>query len=164
MMTYGAASAQATGSVSDEAHTVNAVGEFIPTNFLPSAITSVEVGATAMVEGVDYEARPSGIVILAGAIEPADVVLITYTRAAADIVEAMTGAGKEYELMFDGLNEARSGKRTRVRAWRVKPGVLAQLALLGEEYAGAEVTAELLADPTKVGANISRFFKVEIER
>jgi hypothetical protein len=73
-------------------------------------------------------------------------------------------SGKEYEMLFDGLNEARSGKKARVTAYRVKPGALQQLGLIGEEYAGAEVTAEVLQDSTKVGAGISKYFKIEIQQ
>ncbi len=65
--------------------------------------------------------------------------------------------------MFDGLNEARSGKRTRVTAHRIKIGALANLGLIGEEYAAIEATGKLLKDTAIVGAGISQYFKVEIE-
>jgi hypothetical protein len=78
-------------------------------------------------------------------------------------VQALVNSGKEYELVFDGLNEARSGKRTRVRAYRVKIGALAALGLIGEEYAAMECTGKLLKDTSIVGAGISQYFKVEIE-
>ena len=71
--------------------------------------------------------------------------------------------GKDYELLFDGLNEARSGKRTRVRAWRVKVGALAQLALIGEEYAAMEVTGKLLKDTSITGAGLSQYFQIDLE-
>ncbi len=121
-------------------------------------------GKVAPVAGTDYEVRGGGLFVLAGAVMAGGVPwAISYTKAAADVVQALTSSGKEYELIFDGLNEARSGKRTRVTAFRVKPGALQSLGLIGEDYAGLEVSAELLQDSTKVGAAISKYFKVEIE-
>jgi hypothetical protein len=163
---YGAASTEATATVTDEAHADIVIGALIPTNFLPSAITAVKEGATTLVLNSDYTIEPSGIVCLSGgtnALANGDDITITYTKADQDVVQALVNSGKEYELLFDGLNEARSGKRTRVRAWRVKVGALAQLALIGEEYAAMEVTGKLLKDTSIVGAGISQYFKVEIQ-
>lgn len=160
---YGSTTSVTTQAVTDELHADVVVGSFVPTNALPSAIGAVKVGSTVMVENTDYEVRPGGIVILDADINAGDDVLISYTRAAADIVQALTSSGKEYELLFDGLNEARSGKRTRVNAYRVKPGALQSLGLIGEEYGAIEVTGKVLKDTTKVGAGISQYFKVEIQ-
>lgn len=121
-------------------------------------------GKTAPVAGTDYEVRGAGLFVQAGAVMAGGVPwAVSYTKAATDVVQALTTSGKEYELIFDGLNEARSGKRTRVTAFRVKPGALQSLALIGEEYGALEVTAEVLSDSSKVGAGVSKYFKVEIE-
>lgn len=161
---YGSASTTATGTVTDESHAGAMKGDYVPTNFMASAITGVKVGAAVKVAGTDYEARDGGIYIIpAGTIADSSTVLITYTKAAADVVQALTSSGKEYELMFDGLNEARSGKKTRVNAYRVKIGALASLGLIGEDYAALEVTGKLLKDSAKTGAGISQYFKVEVE-
>lgn len=162
---YGTTSATVTGAVTDELHADVNPGDFIPTDFLPSAITTVKVGAVTHVQGTDYEARPGGIYIIpGGAIAALDDVLITYTKAGADVVQALTSSGKEYQLVFDGLNEARTGKRTRVTAHRVKIGAAQNLGFIGEDYAALEVTGKLLKDTTKLGAGISQYFKVEIEQ
>lgn len=164
---YGATSAETSATVTDEALNDVVIGALQPTAFLPSAITSVKKGATVLTENVDYTVEPSGIVPIAGGaggVVAGDDLLITYTKAGQDIVQALVNSGKEYELLFDGLNEARSGKRTRVRAWRVKVGALANLSLIGEEYAAMEVTGKLLKDTSKVGANVSQYFKVEIQQ
>lgn len=163
---YGAATTEATATVPDEAHNDIVIGALIPTNFLPSAITAVKEGSTTLTLNSDYTIEPSGVVILSGgtnALANGDDITITYTKADQDVVQALVNSGKEYELLFDGLNEARSGKRTRVRAWRVKVGALAQLALIGEEYAAMEVTGKLLKDTSISGAGISQYFKVEIQ-
>lgn len=163
--TYGTTSAVVSAPVADEAHTVSGPGEFIPTTFLPSAIGAVKEGTTTLTEGIDYEARPSGIVALAGgALAAGNTVLISYTKAGADVVQALVNSGKEYEMVFDGLNEARSGKRTRVTAYRMKIGAAANLGLIGDDYAALEVTGKLLKDVSKTGVGISQYFKVEIEQ
>jgi hypothetical protein len=164
---YGATSVESTATVTDEAANDIVIGSLIPTAFLPSAITAVKEGATTLVENSDYIIEPGGIVPLAGGtntLANGDDLLITYTKANTDIVQALVNSGKEYEMLFDGLNEARSGKRTRVRAWRVKIGALQNLALIGEEYAAMEVSGKLLKDTSKVGANISQYFRVEIQQ
>lgn len=122
-------------------------------------------GKTAPAAGTDYEVRGAGLYVLEGVVMDGGVPwAVSYTKAATDVVQAITGSGKEFELVFDGLNEARSGKRARVTAFRVKPGALQQLGLIGEEYAGVEVTGEVLSDTSKTGAGISKYFKVEFEQ
>lgn len=161
---YGSTSSVATATVTDEAHADVNIGDFVATNHLAASITNVKKGATSLTENTDYEVRPSGIVVLAGgAIANGDDITITYTKAAADVVQALTSSGKEYELVFTGLNEARSGKLTRVTAYRVKVGALASLGLIGEEYAAMEVSGKLLKDTSKIGAGVSQYFKVEIQ-
>ncbi|WP_326522721.1 hypothetical protein [Sphingomonas sp.] len=161
---YGSTSAVTTAAITDEAHADIVLGAFIPTTHLPSAIGAVKKGATVLAENTDYEVRPSGIIPLGGALSAGDDITISYTKAAADVVQALTSSGKEYELVFDGLNEARSGKRTRVTAYRVKPGALQSLGLIGEDYGALEVTGKVLKDTTKIGAGVSQYFKVEIEK
>lgn len=161
---YGESTVVTTGAVTDEAHTVGSIGEFIPTTFLPSAIGTIKVGATTMVENTDYEVRPGGIKILGGAIAPADVVLMSYTKAGHDVVQAMVNSGKEFTMLFDGLNEARGGKRTRITAYRYKPGAARSLGFIGDDCGSMETTGKLLKDTTKVGAGISQYFKVEVEQ
>ncbi len=114
---------------------------------------------------LDYEFRAGGVYLLAdGAVTDGEVVEVDYTKADYDVVQALTESSKEYELVFDGLNEARTGKKTRVTAYRIKAGALANLALIGEDYGVAEQTGKLLKDTTKTGVGISQYFKVEIER
>lgn len=161
---YGTATVTSSGTVTDESHTGVQKGDFVPTTYMPSAITTVKVGASTKTAGTDYEVRNGGIyIIAAGSIANNDTVLITYTKAAADVVQALTSSGKEYELLFDGLNEARSGKMTRVNAYRVKIGALANLGLIGDEYAAMEVTGKLLKDTSKTGAGVSQYFKIEVQ-
>lgn len=128
-------------------------------------VTWKNMGATTLTVGDDYEIRPGGILILETAdLADGAVIGVSYTKQAVDVVEAITDAGKEYEMIFDGLNEARSGKRTRVRVHRVKVGAATDLGLIGDEYAALEVTGKILKDASKTGAGISQYFKVDIEQ
>lgn len=163
---YGSTEAVTSATVTGEEQTAY-IGAFVKTDSMPSEITKVtdEDGVDTYVEGEDYEVRPGGIFILeGGAISDGETILIDYTSANADVVQALVDSGKEYEMVFDGLNEARSGKKTIVHAYRIKLGALADLALIGDEYAAAQVTGKVLKDSTKTGAGISQYFKVEIER
>lgn len=120
-------------------------------------------GKTTLVAGTDYEVRGGGVYVLGSPTIAGEVWTVGYTKAATDVVQAITGSGKEYEMLFDGLNEARSGKRTRITAYRVKPGALQNFGLIGEDYAALEVSGEILQDSSKTGAGISKYFKVEFE-
>ena len=128
------------------------------------AVTWTCAGKVAPASGTDYEIRPGGVFPFVGSTIAGEVWTGGYTKVAADAVQALTSSGKEYELVFDGLNEARSGKRTRITAYRVKVGAAQSIALIGEEYAALEVTGKLLKDTSKTGAGISQYFKVEIEQ
>lgn len=162
---YGGTSTVATGTVTDEAHNDVVVGALVTTTFMPSAITSVKKGASTLVLGTDYEVRGAGILVKSGgAIITGDDITITYTKAATDVVEMLTNSGKEYEMVFDGLNEARSGKATRVQAWRVKIGAAQNLGLIGEEYAALEVTGKLLKDTSITTAGLSQYCKIEVQQ
>lgn len=117
-------------------------------------------GKTTPVAGTDYELRGGGLFVfntLAG-----EVWTVGYTKAATDVINALTTPGKEYELFFDGLNEARSGKTTTVNAYRVRLGAAQDFALIGDDYAGLELTGKVLKDTTKTGAGISQYFAAKI--
>jgi hypothetical protein len=164
---YGNTTAITTGTVTDEAHADIVVGALTMTTFLATSITTVKKGATTLTVGTDYEVVPGGVIMLAGgpnSIVTGDDILITYTKAASDVIQAITNAGKEYEMVFDGLNEARSGKRTRVRVHRVKVGAAQDLGLIGDEYAALEVTGKILKDTAITGAGLSQYVKIDVEQ
>ena len=77
--------------------------------------------------------------------------------------EALTTSGKAYELLFEGMNEGGTNKRSNVRVYRVRIGAAQGLNWIGEDFAAMEVTGKLLKDPTKTGANKSTYFRVEKE-
>lgn len=123
------------------------------------------MGKIVLVADTDYELRAGGVMVLVATnFTDGEEVEADYTKAATDVVQALTSSGKEHEIFFAGLNEARSGKETNVNAYRVKIGAAQNLGLLGEDYAALEVTGKLLADTNKTGAGVSQYFKAEIVR
>lgn len=127
-------------------------------------VTWTCMGKTALVENTDFEVRSGGVLILSAAsITDGETLTFAYTKATADRVDLLVASGKLYELIFVGANEARGGKKMKYTAFRVKPGFLSGLSLVGEEYAAPTVAIELLEDPTKVGEGISKYVKIEIE-
>jgi len=120
-------------------------------------------GLLAPVADTDYEMRPGGVFVYEDKTLAGEAWTVDYTSVDSSVVQALVTSGQEYQLVFDGLNEARSGKRTRIEAFRVKIGALANLGLIGEDYAALEASGKLLKDTTKVGAGVSQYFKVDIE-
>lgn len=161
---YGESTAISAATITDESHTAY-VGGLIKTTYPASSITTVKEGVTTLVEDTDYTVVAGGIIpISGGALADGDTALITYVKAAADVIQALTTTGQEYELVFAGLNEARSGKAVTVHAYRVKIGAAKNISLIGEDYAALEVAGKLLKDTTKTGDGISQYFKAEVVR
>lgn len=113
--------------------------------------------------GVDYELRNSGIILtLAAFYTDGEPLEADYTTVAQDVVQALTQGSREYEMFVDLINEARSGKRVSVRAFRVRIGTAQNIGLIGEDFAALQVTGNLLADTTKAGG-LSQFFVAGVE-
>lgn len=161
---YGNSTAITTATVTDESQ-VAYIGGLVKTNFPYTSITTVKKAAATLILGTDYDVVAGGIVPkTGGALINGDTVLITYVKAAADVVQALTSSGKEYEMVFAGLNEARSGKAANIHAYRIKLGVAQALSLISEDFAGLEVTGKVLKDTSKTGAGVSQYFKAELVR
>lgn len=137
---------------------------------IATAITTVEPagGGTAYTAGTDYELRDGMLYIPSTSTIPnpvsfAENVQVTYTYAAQQKVEALVSSNKQYELVFIGLNEAQSGKRVRVHAYKVSGGVLQEMAVIGDDFGAGQVSGALLADSTIDGVGLSQYFTWENE-
>lgn len=159
---YGVSSSVASSAVTDESHTAY-VGSFIPTNKpmdLRAAIT-VKEGATTLTLGTDYSVSSGGITVLSGgALSNGDTALISYTALAHNVVQAMTSESKEYELFFEGLNEAREGNTVNIHAHRVKIGATDMLSLIKNDFSSFTVKGSVLRDNSITGVGVSKFFKM----
>jgi hypothetical protein len=164
----GVATVAVAGSVAAEA-VVAYKGGATPLARIPSEITSVETagGGVAYTEGDDYEFSPEGIYIPAGSAIPDPIagapnIEVAYDYLAQTTVEAMVNSSKQYEGIFVGLNEARSGAPVVVRVHKFSGGLLQQMSLIGEDYGAGEVNGKVLLDGTKTGVGISKYFKATL--
>jgi len=159
----------AAGTVTSE-QAVAYKGGYTPLAKIATAITSVVPagGGTAFTAGDDYELRDGQLYIpsdsaITDPVAGAANVEVTYTYAAQKKVQALVNPNKQYEVVFMGLNEAQSGKRTRITCHKVSGGVLQSFAALGEDYGAGEVNGALLADTSKTGVGISQYATIEME-
>lgn len=163
MALYGEKSAVTGASVTGEEVTAR-LDALVPLAHMnPTSVTvKNEAETTTYVAGTDYEVRTGGIYILStGSIADDQALKVSYTYGAQDVVEAMTSSAQEFELFFEGLNEARSGKASIVRVWRARFGAAKNLALIGDDYANLELTGKALADTTKPTGK-SQYFQATI--
>jgi hypothetical protein len=121
------------------------------------------MGKLTLVKDTDYTVKAAGIVLASDAsFTDGQALLIDYTKSAAKRVEALLNSAKEYEVVFAGLNDARSGKAVNVRIHRLKLGAVQNLALIGEDYFAGEMSGKVLKDSTKNGTSVSQYFKTDI--
>ena len=156
--------AEAGGAVADEAHDNVILGGHVPFAKIPdlTAVITVKKGAVVLDKDVDYSLDTSGITIATdGTLVAGDDITVSYTALASHTIEALTTSGDEYELVFDGLNEARSGKAFRVTAFRCKFSPMSGFGLISDDFGSYEMPADVLADPTRSGVGISQYFKIK---
>jgi hypothetical protein len=160
----GTGSSVVAGTVANEP-IVAFAGGFIPTAKPIDTTENVIVvnGATTYVLGTDYTVSAGGITIVAGgAITDGTTLEVTYTTIDHDNVEAITENAKEYELYFEGMNEAKDGRSVNVHIYRTKLSPTDKLSLINDDFASFTVKSKLLRDNSKKGAGISKYFKVQI--
>ncbi|MDO6749014.1 hypothetical protein, partial [Gilvimarinus sp. 1_MG-2023] len=68
----------------------------------------------------------------------------------------------EYELVFEGLNEANGGVAQPLTLYRNKFSPTTGLGLITDEFGTMTIECEALEDTSKTGAGISRYCKNRI--
>lgn len=160
---YGSTSDTASGSQTDEAHVAYQGGLIRLAHPSPTAVTvTSDPSGTTYTPGEDYEVRKEGIFILDGLIDDGDPLLISYSYAAYSAVEALTSGALIYELAFGGLNEADNNSPVVLDIYRLKVSAAKSLGFVGDDFASLEVTGKVLMDPTKTGAGLSKYFRVQM--
>lgn len=156
------------GTVTNEAHTATLGGLLRIAHISPTSVI-VKVGATAQDATAvallgNYEVRAAGIYLLPDAvgIEDGDQLWISYSYGAYMVMEALAASAVELELTFEGMNEADSDKPQIVEIWRASQGVTKSLALISGKLGVLDVEGTLLADQTKTGVGISRYYRVSM--
>lgn len=161
---FGTGSSVSTGSVVDEVVTANK-NAFVPLahTSLSAVVVKNSAGDVTYVANTDYEVRSGSIFILeAGAITNAQSLKVSYTYAAYEKVEAITTGALTLELYCEFANEANSGKPVIVHIYRAQLSPAKALSLLDDKFAELQIDAEVLADTSKTGAGISKYFNVKL--
>jgi hypothetical protein len=118
------------------------------------------MGKVVLVADTDYEVVPGGIILDdAAAFTDGQDLEADFTKAAADRIHAITETAQEYELFIAIENEARSGKAVNVTVHRLKLGAVADLPLIGDDFAAMVQAGEILADSSQPSGESQYFFK-----
>lgn len=154
-------------AVTDEAHIVALGGLVRLAHINPADVEVLDNADPKKPIEADgnYEVRAEGLYILPTAkdLTDGDTIHVTYTYGDYTTIEALTTKAAELDLVFGGLNEADSGKPVLVEIWRASQGVSKSLALItGSDFATLEVEGNVLQDPNKTGAGVSRYYKVSM--
>jgi hypothetical protein len=159
---YGTSSAITGASVSNEAHTITALGETIPL-VNPFGTTSVSVqtaGSTALVLDTDYTYDAVHGTLTALTVLAVDDILVDYTFGDYVNMEAAVAGVKEYAVRFDGINVNDNIPR-QVYLHRVVMNSSTMRSLITEETATLELSGKMLPDNTK-GTGQSKYWVEKI--
>lgn len=161
MALFGDVSAVSGKEVTDEALTAYS-GALVPFNEIPDTEKTITVkddtGTTTYTKGTDYDVTSSGIRILAGStIANEDEIKVSYTSKNHSLIQLLTNSGYEYELFFEGFNDADNGNEVNVRIHRCKFSPTSNLGLIQDDFAELPIEGQALIDTTKTGAGLSKY-------
>lgn len=123
--------------------------------------TSITATGPTYTAGTDFELSPAGLWLPdTTTIPDASNLLTSYTYPAHDRIEAGTTTSAELQVLFEGLNEAESGKAAVVDLWRVSFPAASEIALIAETMAELAFACEVMKDPTK-SSSVSPYFRVQ---
>lgn len=128
----------------------------------PTAITLTRTSDSSEIPLSAVVVSAAGISVPEGSTEitAPTPVTIAYTSTAATRIEPLIEAGAEYRLVFDGLNEADSGRPVIVEVFRWKAPPAEELALIDAENPGKLLAkGEVLADLSRP-AGESPFYRI----
>lgn len=164
----GLVSTTAAAAITDESHTAY-TDMLVPFDNLPDTDMTITVtdstGSTTYTAGTDYLLRNNGIFICdAGSITNASDILVDYQSLARYDIESITRSAVEYEMFFDGFNEADEGKKVTVTCHRISFSPTQALSLITEDFGALPMEFEVLADTSKDGSTESQYFVVALEQ
>lgn len=160
----GAAADVAAGTVTSEVHK-GYKGALIrlskPVDSAVEVVVKSTGGSpTTYVEGTDYLVSPAGITILeTGTVVDAADLDIAYAYPKHANIQALVSSGKRYSLLFEGLNEARSGKPVIIEVFKVNHSP-ASLSVIADQFEGMEFTAKAEKDTTRIGTGLSQYMEI----
>ncbi|WP_405120739.1 hypothetical protein [Pseudomonas leptonychotis] len=161
---YGESTDVASGTTTAEAHKAFKGALIRLKRPVDATVTVVvkTVGGSPVtyVEGDDYLVSPAGVTIMeTGAIADDTDVLIDYGYPKHANIQALVNSGKRYSLLFEGLNEARSGKPVIIEVFKVNHSP-ASLSVIADQFEGMEFTAKAEKDQTRIGAGLSQYMEI----
>lgn len=160
-----------------EEESIVSVGGTSMLSKMPLTIENIVDEATGLieyVEDIDWQLTGAGFEVLAGgelatAIEAAGEetpfkVMVDYTSADYDEIEALTDSGVEWELLFEGANAVGTKGKINGHYWRVRFGLAESMDFISvEDFMGQQVTAEVLAAPGR-GVGRSAYMKINKQK
>lgn len=166
---FGSWESKTSGTTSDEAHKAYKGGLIPLENLNPSAVTLTTAGGspTTIAAAGNYEVRPEGLFIFddaPGITTDGMDVLVDYTYGAHEVIQALVNAAPKLEMRYAGVNEAMSGLTGNLDVFNVQLGAAKKIGLIDtKDFAELELEGEILSDPTKTGAGLSRFFVMRMQ-
>ena len=121
------------------------------------------VAPETLVKDTHYKVTKTGIAALpeydslfAGGLR----LTINYTKNLQYLIQALTDAGTEYKLVFDGLNEVDSGNPVVVKMHRTKFSPTSGLDLIGDDFGEIKMSFSCLKDESITGAGLSQYMQI----
>ena len=150
----------AAGAVTGEAH-VAYLGAFVRFDYIrdPGVAVVVKKGASTISAATNYAISGNGILILDDAADliDEDEITIDYTRHVSVEIHALTTAGEEWELYFDGLNEADSGNPCPILVRRSTFSPTDGMELISDEFGQLKMGFSCLKDTSITASDESAF-------
>lgn len=153
----------AASTVVGEAHTAYRGGLLRLAHLNPSTVAVTDALAVAIPAAGNYEVRPEGLFFYddAPGIDAAgEPILVSYAHSGYDVLQALTTAAPILEMSFAGVNEALEDATSVVDLFRVQLSATQGLNLISAgSFATLDIAGEVLQDPTKTGAGVSKYFR-----
>lgn len=153
----GGSTARDIGNVSQLEFAVNENIIKLPNYRTPGGGTYASVNR---IESVEFTATLHDL-------SPENLAMVLFGTATVDgtkaTIEALTTGAQTFKMVFEGVNEAATGKKVDVTVHRAKIGAAQGLGFIGDEFAALEITGEVLIDTSINTAGLSQFFKVEMD-
>lgn len=133
------------------------------TTVTDGGVTWKDLGTTTLVEDTHWQRTRSGIEALAAATQfdaYGTALEVDYTKNAQYLIQALTDAGSEWLMVFDGLNEIDSGNPVVAKLFRVKFSPTSGLDLLGDDFGELKLEFSVLKDETIVAAGLSQYLQI----
>ncbi len=152
--------------VVDEAHTATQGGLLLLASGIdPTSVVVTGSGGTpTYTVDTDYIVSGGGIeIVVGGAIADSTAILVDYTPSAGNKIETLVNSAANYEIFFDGLNDAQSGKKVTVKIHKCKLGPATDFSLISDEHATMPVDIKIEQDTSITTGGLSQYVTIHEE-